>query len=234
MIRPLGLLLCLLLLAGPTELGAAGLPRSFTVTSFDRIRVEGPYAVALTTGRAPFARAEGSAAALDAIDLRVDGRTLVIRQRSGFRGASAIPVRISVGTPDLRSASLIGAGSLSIDRLRGLSLDLGLAGPGSLRVGAIEADRLNAAVQGSGALVLAGRAKVAILSAKGTPVLDASGLQSGDLTILAEGSGEVSAFAGARANVSVAGTVQVRLSGRPACVLKVSGSAAVEGCAAPR
>ena len=55
--------------------------RNFTVTSFDRIRVEAPYQVTLATNRSPFARAEGTATALDAVDLRVEGRTLILRQR---------------------------------------------------------------------------------------------------------------------------------------------------------
>jgi hypothetical protein len=101
-------------------------------------------------------------------------------------------------------------------------------------VGGIEADRLTAGVQGSGALRLAGRAKVAVLTALGTPTLAAEALLSDEVTIQAEGSGEVAATARSRASVSAAGVVQVRLSGGPACVLRLRGSAGVEGCSAVR
>lgn len=227
--------LALLAFAAATPLAAASLPRSFTITSFDRIRVEGPYAVAVATGRAPFARAEGTADALDAIDLRVEGRTLIVRQRSGSasRGGGA-PVRITVGTPDLRSASLIGSGSLQIDRLRGLAVELGLFGPGSLGVAELAADRVSASVQGSGSLTLSGKAKSATLIARGTPALRASGFEADEVTIAAEGAGELIVAVKSRATVTAAGTAQVRLQGRPACLLKVSGSALVEGCATAR
>lgn len=229
------LLLAPLLLAAPAPLSAAALPRSFTITSFDRIRVEAPYAVSLATNRAPFARAEGSAAALDAIDLRVEGRTLIIRQRSGwFNGGAGSPVRISLGTHDLRSASLTGSGSLAIDRLRGLSAEVAVAGSGSLSVGQVTADRLTGSVQGSGSLSLAGRVKSASLSAWGTPTLGAEGLIADEVVVAAEGTGEVDASVRSRAKVTASGTVRVRLSGSPACMLKVSGSATVEGCAAGR
>lgn len=225
------LLFTVLVALAATAASAAALPRSFTVTSFDRIRVEGPYGVTLSTGRAPFARAEGSAAALDAIDLRVEGRTLIIRQRGEMvRPGGTIPVRISVGTPDLRSASLIGAGSLSIDRLRGLSVDVAVAGPGSLRVGDVTADRVSAGVQGSGTLFLAGKVKSAALVSRGTAVLNAASLAADEVTIAAEGAGELSAEARSRATVAAAGTVMVRLTGAPACVQRVSGSAEVSGC----
>jgi hypothetical protein len=227
--------LALLSLAATTSLDAATLPRSFSVTSFDRIRVEAPFAVALATGSAPFARAEGPSAALDLIDLRVEGRTLIIRQRSGWNGKGmGVPVKISVGTPDIRSATLMGSGSLAIDRLKGLSVEVSVAGPGSLSVGKVAADRLNGGIQGSGSLLLAGQVKAASLSARGSPTLSAAALQADELSLAAEGTGEVEANVRSRATVSAAGTMQVRLSGGPACILKVSGSASVEGCKSTR
>jgi len=227
--------LALFLLAASTPLGAAGLPRSFTVTSFDRVRIEGNYLVTLATGRAPFARAEGRARDLDAIDLRVEGRTLILRQRSnqGSDG-SGPPVRIALGTPDLRSAALLGAGSLTIDRLKGLSVDVAVQGPGQLKVAHVTADRLGAGVQGSGSLTLAGKVETATLTARGTAVLAAGNLSADQVTIAAEGGSEVDALATARATVTAAGPVQVRLAGKPSCTLRVSGSASVSGCGAKR
>ncbi|GAA4007962.1 hypothetical protein GCM10022280_00730 [Sphingomonas swuensis] len=227
--------LALFLLAATTPLSAAGLPRSFTVTSFDRIRIEGPYAVTLVVGRSSFGRATGRSVDLDAIDLRVEGRTLILRQRAN-QGAreSGEPVRIALGTPDLRSASLSGSGSLAIDRLRGLDVELRLSGPGSLSVADLDADRVAASVNGSGALRLAGRAKIATLAARGSASLDAERLLSDEATIAAEGSSEASVFARSRATVTASGPVQVRLAGNPACVLKSSGSASVTGCRAAR
>jgi hypothetical protein len=227
--------LALFAIAATTPLSAAPLPRNFSVGSFDRVRVEAPFAVTLATGRAPFARAEGPAAALDLIDLRVEGRTLIVRQRSGWNGRGmGVPVRISLGTPDIRSAYLLGSGSLAIDRLRGLSVEISVAGPGSLSVGDIAADRLSAGIQGSGGLTLAGKVKSATFALRGSPTISGSSLQADELTIAAEGTGEVEAAVRSRATVTAAGTVQVRLGGAPACILKVSGSALVEGCKAAR
>ena len=227
------LMLFALAITTPVSAQVAAPGRSYTVTSFDRIRVEGPYAVTLAVGKAPFARAVGTPRAIDSIDLRVEGRTLIIRQRSGaLRTAGTGPIAIALGTPELRSASLTGAGSLTVDRLRGLSVMLSLDGAGRMDVREIAADRVNAAVQGSGSLTLSGRTKTATLLARGAPQLAAQGLTADELTLAAEGSGAVSVTAKSRANITAVGSVQVEVAGSPACVIKASGSAQVNGCRA--
>ena len=54
-------LAALLLAAAP----ASAAERNYSVSSFDRIRVDGPYRVTLTTGVSPFAKASGSNAGID-------------------------------------------------------------------------------------------------------------------------------------------------------------------------
>src|SRR6185503_7174940 len=112
--------------------------RSYSVTSFDRIRIDGPYQVQLTTNVAPFARASGSQASLDAVVLKVEGRTLIIRESSGgwggYPGEGRGPVTIEVGTHDLSTAWINGAGGLGIDRVKGLSFDLAIQGSGIARI----------------------------------------------------------------------------------------------------
>ena len=57
-----------LLAAAPADAAT----RNFTITGFDRIRVDGPFQVKLTTSVAPLPGRRGSQAALDA--LSIDGR----------------------------------------------------------------------------------------------------------------------------------------------------------------
>src|SRR5688500_9331412 len=109
--------------------------RNFGVSGFDRVRVEGPFKVRLATGVAPFASASGLANALDSIAIEVQGRTLVVRgirsSWGGYPGESKGPVEISIGTHELTAAYLNGAGSLAIDKVRGLSFELSVQGAGS-------------------------------------------------------------------------------------------------------
>ena len=118
-------------LAAPA--GAA--TRNFGIASFEKVRVDGPFKVTLTTGVAPFARATGSAAALDRVAIDVRGNTLVVHNNldswGGYPGKDVGPVEISLGTHDLSAAWLNGSGSLAIDRVKGLSFDLSVQDSGA-------------------------------------------------------------------------------------------------------
>lgn len=213
----------------------AAATRNYTVTSFDRIRVEGPYAVSVRVGGASFARAEGGQRALDAVSLRVEGRTLYVRadrsaQVGNFGGGSSAPVTISVGTPDLAQATLSGAGSVAIDRLRGLEFVLLLSGSGSASIASADVDRLRVSLIGAGSARLAGRARQFTAIIRGPGSIEAAGLVSADATLSALGAATMTASASNSAKVSASGTASIALEGRPACDLKVAGSATVTGC----
>src|SRR3954466_6582502 len=111
----------MLALAGPANAAS----RSFGITSFKKVRVEGPYKVVLTTGVAPFAKASGSAPALDRIAIEVRGNTLIVHGNlnsgGGYPNQDVGPVQISLGTHDLTAAWMSGAGTLAINKIRGLS-----------------------------------------------------------------------------------------------------------------
>ena len=223
-----------LLIAATLAAPATGATRNFGVTSFERIRVDGPFKVRLATGVAPFATATGSQSALDGVDLSVEGKTLVVHvNRSpwgGYPGQSSGPVEISLGTHDLSAAWLNGSGSLQIDRVRGLSFDLSVQGSGSAGIGQADIDQLRVNLFGTAAASLAGRAGKMTAVIRGISSLDASGLATKDATIGAEGTATVSANVSNSATVDGSGPATVTLSGAPACTVRLSGSATVSGC----
>lgn len=213
---------------------AAAADRNFTVTGFDRIRVDGPYRVSLKTGVAPFARASGASAALDGVSVEVQGRTLIVRNSpsgwGGYPGESRGPVEITLGTHELSTAWVNGPGSLAIDGVRGQSFDLSLQGPGSADVGRIDVDRLRVSLTGTGGLRLDGKAALATAIVRGSGSVDGSLLTVKDATIGAEGAALVRLAATGTAKVDSTGTAVVELAGRPACTVRASGSAVVSGC----
>jgi len=214
--------------------GAFAANRNYTVTSYDRVRVDGPYRVKLTTGVAPFARAAGSQSAIDSVSLAVQGRTLVIRRGNagwgGYPGQSPGPVEIQVGTHELSTVWINGSGAVDIDKVRGQSLDLTVAGSGSASVGDIEVDRLAVGITGSGSARLGGKAATAAASVSGPGMLDAAALRVKDATITAQGSAVLRLNASNSAKIVTNGTASVEIGGRPACTVRASGSAVVSGC----
>jgi hypothetical protein len=207
---------------------AAAAERRYSVTDFDRVQVDGPYEVVLTTGGTSQASASGDAAALERVSVDVQGRTLRVRPNrtasGGNLAAARGPVRITLSTRDIRAATVIGPGSLAIDRARGLRLDLSVSGSGRLSVGSVAADTLGVGLIGSGTISLAGTAKQLRASAEGSGNIDARGLKAEDADLVAGTSGEIAFQAGRTAKVRAHGRGLVQIGGTPACT--VSGLAA--------
>ncbi|MBA3667610.1 MAG: DUF2807 domain-containing protein [Sphingomonas sp.] len=219
----------------PVRGAAPSAQRTYSVSSFDRIRVDGPYSVRLTTNVAPFARARGASnAALDGVALKVEGRTLIVRPSSGgwggYPGESRGPVTIEVGTHDLNTAWLNGAGSLTIDRVRGLSFDLAIQGAGAAKIDAVDVDQMKVGINGAASARLSGRAARLTATVRGSSLLDGEALKVKDAVIGAEGPSIVRAIVTETAKVDALGLAAVTLTGKPACIVKAQGSASVAGC----
>lgn len=208
--------------------------RNFGITGFEKVRVEGPYKVVLSTGVAPFARATGSAAALDKLSVEVRGNTLVVHNSQsswgGFPSANAGPVVIALGTHDLRSVSLNGSGTIAIDRVKGLSFDLSVQGSGGGSIGRVDVDQLNLNLGGTTSATLGGRSLKMTAVVRGNSSLDATLLKVNDAVLGAEGAANVKADVRNAIKIDGSGPATVTLSGKPACTLRVSGSVSVIGC----
>ena len=224
-------LAALLLLAAP----AAAAERNYSVNSFDRIRVDGPYQVTLKTNVPPFARASGAQAALDGVSIKVEGRTLSVRASSGgtwggYPGEARGPVTIEVGTHELATAWINGAGALLIDKVKGLSFDLSIQGAGVTRIDSADVDLVKVVMSGAGSARLSGRAAKLTANVRGTSTLDAESLTAKDAVIAAEGPVMVRAKVGGTAKIDALGLASVTITGAPACTVKAQGSATVTGC----
>jgi hypothetical protein len=213
---------------------ATAATRNFGITGFEKVRIEGPYKVRLSTGVAPFASASGAQAAIDRVAIEMRGNTLVVHASTsswgGYPGQDAGPVEISLGTHELSSAWLNGSGALAIDKVRGLSFDLSVQGSGAASIGQSDVDQFNIALGGTATASLAGQADKVTAVVRGVSSLDAGNLSVKDATIGAEGTATVAARVSNAVTVDGNGPVTVRLSGGPACTLRVSGSASVSGC----
>ena len=207
--------------------------RNFGVTGFDRIRVDGPYKVRLATGIAPFAKASGSMAALDRVAIEVQGRTLIVHANQswgGYPGQDIGPVEITVGTHELSSAWLNGAGSLQIDKVKALAFDVSVNGSGLLGIDSADVDQLSVFIAGTASARLAGRTGKMTATLRGNSSLDATGLVTKDAAIGADGPATVKADVTNSAKVDASGVATISLTGSPACTNKLTGSASVSGC----
>ena len=227
-------ILALFLSAIPASRVAAA-ERTLSVTTFDKVRIDGPYRVRLTTGVSPFARVSGSAAAIDGVSVDQQGKTLIVRSNpsswgGNYPGQPRGPVEISVGTQNLAAAYVNGPGSLEVDRIKGLSFDLSVQGSGSASIADAKVDQLKIAISGVGTVSIAGAAPKLTALVRGTSALDASRLAVKDATVGAEGPAQVRISASNSAKVDARGVSSVEIAGGAACTVKAQGSAVVTGC----
>jgi hypothetical protein len=227
------LLLLSLALAGAPAVAAT---RGYTVVGFDHIRVDGPYDVTVRTGLAPSASATGGTDALDRISVAVQNSTLVIRPDAsgwgGYPGAPAGKIAVAITVADLSSVILAGSGKLSIDRVRGQTLDLALGGAGMLSVGLIDVDKLSVMLTGSGNLSLAGHVDDGRLIVRGAGNIAADGLTIRHAEIVSAGAGTIAVTAAVTAKVTAAGNGDVTVRGKPDCTVNATGSGNVS-CGTP-
>jgi len=213
---------------------ATAATRNFGIEGFTKIRVEGPYKVTLATGVAPFAKASGSPTALDRVAIEVHDDTLVIQTNQsawgGYPGENPGPVEVTVGTHDLSSASLTGAGSLAIDNVQGLSFALGVQGSGAVEIANVAADQLQVNLAGTATAKLKGHARSITALVRGLSSLDAANLAAPAVHITADGSSTIDANATDTARVDAWGPATIRFTGHPSCTLKITGSTNVSGC----
>ena len=219
MIRPL---LALALLGFPGIAHAAD--RSFLVGSFTRIRIDGPFAVAVATGKSPGAQATGSSDALDRLTVRVDGDTAVVTMGAGDwssdSGQMIAPPRVTLTTPTLNAATINAGATLSVDAMKGQKVSLAVNGSGALTVGAVTADQLDARIVGTGQMTLAGAAQRAMVTVSGVGSVEATGLIAGDLTAHSDGPGRLDLAARYTASITTTGLGPVTVVGSPSCTVR--------------
>lgn len=201
---------------------------TYSVTSFDKLRVDGPFDVRVHVGGAPGARATGPQAAIDRLSIEQHEDTLVIKPLpggwGGWPGADQGKLVIEVSALALSAAGVTGSGDVAVDRIRGDTVRLTLAGSGNLSVGALDLTHLVAVMTGSGNLTLAGRARKAGATLTGSGNLHAGALATDDVTVNLVGSGDLAIGARHTATVNLAGSGDVSIVGPANCAITRSGS----------
>jgi hypothetical protein len=220
-----------LVLAASVGSPAAAATRTYSVTGFEKIRVEGPYAVTLKVGTGASAVANGDMRAIDRLKVEVQNRTLIVRTDRQAWGGSGTDgpgrVALSVTTPTLTSALLAGSGSIAIDRAKAQRFDMAVSGSGSASIDALETDRAFLSLVGTGELTVGGKASQTRASLQGSGTIEATKLAVDDLDVAVAGSGDATFAARRTAKVSSTGSGDVTVTGAAACTIASAGSGEV-------
>lgn len=217
-----------LLLAGAPATAAT---RTYSVISFDRLIVTGPFDVTVKVGPGATVQAQGAQDAIERLSVEQQGTTLVVKPLPGGWGGwpqgDHGPVSLTITTPALAQVSVTGSGRIAVDRVRGDALDLRLAGSGSLAVAAVDVVKLQAISTGSGDLAVAGKSFSGNFLLSGTGTISAGGMAVQNAEAGVAGSGDLVLNATGKAKLSLSGSGNLRITGPATCQVTQSGSGSV-------
>lgn len=225
------------LLLAPLLLVAAAAPedeRRFMATSFDRLRVDGPFEVEVVSGT-PAAVATGSRAALDQVQVRVDSGVMVVSSGvpswDARKGGNIATAKVRISVPSLRAVTANGSARVHVGAMRGARVDLSLNGSGSLDIASVGADDLSVSLSGTGTMTIAGRARRARLRGYGTGSIDAAGVTADEVTVINESAGPIRIAARTTARATALGSGAIEIGGTPECHVAGSGPVTCAGSA---
>jgi hypothetical protein len=217
--RPLLLAPLLILVAA----APAAQERRFMVSSFERLRVDGPFEVEVVPGGFG-ATASGDRVALEQVTVRNSGDTLVVSGGPmAWSSRKGVLPRLRITVPALRGVTLNGGARVRVAQMRGSRVELVQTGAGALEVASIRADDMTASLVGTGAMTLAGAAARLRMRNTGAGSIDASGLTVGDATISSESSGDIRVAVRFSARATALGSGGIRIAGKPECTVRGPG-----------
>lgn len=202
--------------------------KRYAIQDFDRVQVFGPFNVTIRTGRATSVTATGDQQSLDGASVVSSGGVLTIqtltKARSAWKQEPHAAARIAIVVRQLKGVKLLGAGTVTVGEMRGLSNDVSLSGSGQVSIAKLTSDSATIYLSGSGRIVLAGTTKSASANISGSGDLDASQLSANDLKLVSASSGLIQAKALRTADVKQNGSGEVRIVGRPSCIVESPGT----------
>lgn len=206
----------------------SGTTRTFAVQDFDAIALAAGDDIDVRTGTGFSVRAEGPADELDTLRIgRDDNRLVVARAKRVFGFGSRHGIKVFVTLPRLSEATVVGSGTMAVDRVEGTRFEANVAGSGDLNVAALGVDDAELTIAGSGDVRAGGAAKRLKANIVGSGGLDAAGLRVAEADVTVAGSGSVRAAVTGTAKVALMGSGDVDLGAVARCTISKRGSGSV-------
>ena len=199
--------------------------------AFDGVAVAGDFNVVIRTGSGHKVEVKADRNLLPYIETRVveggKGRTLQIESKKGYNISSSTHPSFIIELPALRAISVAGSGNVKVEAMKAGAVDAAIAGSGDIRFANLEAERLGMKVSGSGNIYATGRAATASVSIAGSGDVRAAEFVSEDVKVSIAGSGDAQVNATKKLHVSIAGSGDVKYAGSPEISRSVAGSGSV-------
>jgi hypothetical protein len=198
--------------------------RDFTVGTFNAVRLVAHFDLVVNVGTPSSVRAQGDPAALDLLDIRTEGQTLVAGVKPNVQWPPNARVTITVTTPTLTAAELNGSGDISVGPLHTDSFEVTLGGSGDIEARELTLAGITVSSAGSGRIRLGGSADDATIKLSGSGEADLTTLATKRANVSVSGSGSLTLEASETVKGSISGSGDVHVTGGASCSLSSSGS----------
>lgn len=205
--------------------------RNIAVSTFDRLKVSGPFQVGVVVSDEPIqVRLQGPSALLADTIVAVEDGTLSIRFREGATWSwnPGSGVNITVFTPSLTSVNLEGAAVVEVYGVRGETFAAATEGSGTVKATGLDVERVQLATGGSGGISVEGSAREATYVVGGSGSIDAMRLRVRNAHIAIGGSGSSYTNVSGTANIASTGSGRVEVVGGATCIKQPAGSRRIE------
>jgi hypothetical protein len=210
--------------SAPPTSGSAETSKDFPVGDFDTVRLAAHYNIVINIGSPKSIRGEGDSAALDMLDIRTDGNTLVAGVKPNVQWPPNARVTVTVTTPTLNAAELNGSGNMRIGPLQADALSVDQNGSGDIDASQVTLSRISVSAGGSGRMRIGGSAEDATIRLSGSGEADLDTLTVKRANVSISGSGSLLLQALEKVAGAVSGSGDVRVSGGATCAITSSGS----------
>lgn len=203
--------------------------RTFALKDFDQVTLSGADDVNVIYGRDFAVAATGAPDALDRLDIRTEGATLIVGQKEdkGWKigwdrkDTSAL---VTVTLPMIRAATLSGAGDLNVASATPEdAFAARLSGSGNMTVANSRAKAVDLTLTGAGSMKLRGAADTVKAQLTGSGSIDAVALTAREVTVGLTGAGNISASASELATGTLSGVGNVEIAGPARCAVSKTG-----------
>ncbi len=194
---------------------------------FQNLQVSGSWTVQLRQGNSQAVTVEGDDNLLQYIETKLEGRTLHIQPKKGYRLSFKEKAVVTVNFVDLRSVSLGGSNNLDANSLKTDRFEFNLGGGGTAKFENMDVKRFSANIGGSGSVHAKGKAEVQTFNIGGSGTVRTEGLEGDKVSVNIGGSGSLRVWAKSSLDVSVAGSGSVAYKGDPKISRSIVGSGSV-------
>ncbi len=203
------------------------------ITGFHAIELRSSGSVVVTQGDTEGMVIEAEDNVLPAIITEVSSNGVL---QIGFKAGEEIrlskPLVFKVAVKTLDSLVIAGSGSISSRSLKADHFNVHLLGSGNFILDGLELNALTVAIDGSGDLKLAGKARSQTVNVNGSGDYEAAALKTAVATVNIAGSGDCEVAASETLGVEISGSGDVSYYGKPTVTKHVSGSGSVDAMGA--